>query len=329
MTPGLGERAARRYAAIAEDLAASGHTVDDLAGLTEYVHVDHLGEVGEVAEARRTAFGAAEPAVVTVVVDHLFPPDVGFRVDVTSVRSGPDGVVRLPLVLPLDGGGQVVAPGDFRGQYTYCLERAGALLESLGLTLAHLVQTIDFSTPATREVYPRCGRPRRELLGPVYPGAAGILVTALPHPDALVGFELVASRHLPTAVNPGWARYETLTYNPAVRAGDGLFGSGFAALDPVTQQAVHADDAGAQTAYTYGSILAVLQAAGAGPADLSRVTEYVTPSGVPQLGQIAAARRAALGDLAAPVATVGCATLLRPEFALEVIPTAVLPAGGP
>ncbi|HEU0103407.1 MAG TPA: RidA family protein [Mycobacteriales bacterium] len=328
-TQGLGEQAAARWAAVGAELSAAGRSWSDVARVTEFVAVERVAEQNELAEARTAAFGSASPAVVTVLVEHLWEDGAAVRIDVDTPATAPDGAVHLPLVLPVGPDGEVVAPGDFRGQYTFCLEQAGALLEGLGLSLSHLVQTIDFSTSATRDVYARCGRPRRELLGPVFPGAAGILVRALPHPDALVGFELVASRHRPEAVNPGWARYETLTYNPAVRAGEGLYGSGFAALDPVTQQAVHADDVAAQTSYTYGSVRAVLEAAGAGPEHLTRVLEYVTPSGVPELGALAAARDAALPGSTAAVSTVGCATLLRPEFALEVIPTAILPPAAP
>lgn len=299
-----------------------------IARLREFVSLDRVEEYPAIAAAREEvlaeAFGATPPAVVTTVVDRLWENGSPIRIEVGEIDS-PDGAVYLPGVLPIDGAGEVVAPGDFRGQYTWCLQRAGELLDALGLNLSHLVQTIDFSTPATREVYPRCGRPRRDLLGPVYPGAAGILLSRLPHPDVLVAFEFVASRYLPHPVNPGWARYHTLTYNPAVRAGSGLYGSGFAALDPVSQLAVHDGDAAAQTRYTYESILAVLAAAGAGPEHLVRVDEYICPAGVDARQVIAAVRSDMLGEATPAMSTVGCATLLRPQFLLEVIPTAILP----
>jgi enamine deaminase RidA (YjgF/YER057c/UK114 family) len=314
VTAGLGERAAAQLA-----------LVDDWSAVTrirELVPRDRLDEYPELAQARREATGLWNPTVMTTVVEQLFGEEPLIEIS----AAGPGDAVHLPTILPVDEAGEVVAPGDFRGQYTWCLEQTGRLLEGLGLTLAHLVQTIDFSTPATRDVYRRCGRPRMELLGPVYPGAAGILVERLPHPDVLVAFEMVASRSLPEAVNPGWTRYETLTYNPAVRAGGVLYGSGFAALDPVTQEAVHAGDAKAQSAFTYGSIAQVLAAAGAGSEHLVQIDEYVTPAGVPDRSAISGGRDAALPGSTAHVTSVGCATLLRPEFLLEAIPTAVLPA---
>ena len=68
-------------------------------------------------------------------------------------------------------------------------------------------------------------------------------------------------RHAPcrSAVNPGWDRYEKLTYSPAVRAGDALFLSGQAALDPATQRAVHEGDIVAQAEFIYGNVLEVVE----------------------------------------------------------------------
>jgi enamine deaminase RidA (YjgF/YER057c/UK114 family) len=331
----LGADAASAYARVGADLAAAGRGWDDVARVTELVAVARCGDHAEVDTARLDALGPARPAVVTVVVEPLATDDAQFGLEVDVIgddrpdpggpaaRRAPGGAVYLPTVLPVGGDGDVVHPGDFRSQYAWCLERAATLLAALGLGPEHLVQTIDYTTPATRDTYARCGRPRREVLGPVYPGAAGILVGALAHPDVAVAFELIASRHRPTAVNPGWDRYETLTYNPAVRAGPGLYGSGFAALDPVTQRAVHDGDAAAQADFTYRSILAVLTAAGAGPEDLTGMREYLTPAGAGAAATIATARAAVLGA-EVPTTTVGCGTLLRPEFLLEAVPTAIM-----
>jgi enamine deaminase RidA (YjgF/YER057c/UK114 family) len=330
----LGEDAAAVYARVGRELSAAGRGWQDVARVTEFLPVTRRHDHAEVDTARCDAIGSARPAVVTVVVEPLGSPVFALEVDVVggdrpgpgvpAGRRAPDGAVYLPTVMPIGADGEVVHAGDFRSQYAWCLERAAVLLADLGLGPEHLVQTVDFTTPATRHSYARCGRPRREVLGPVYPGAAGILVGALAHPDVAVAFELTASRFRPTAVNPGWERYETLTYNPAVLAGAGLYGSGFAALDPVSQRAVHDGDAQAQAAYTYSSIVAVLTAAGARPEDLTGVREYVTPAGAGATAAIAEARATALGA-GVPTTTVGCGTLLRPEFLLEVVPTAIVP----
>ena len=120
------------------------------------------------------------------------------------------------------------------------------------------------------------------------------------------------------AVNPGWARYDTLTYQPGVVAGNTLVMSGFGALDPSSQLAVHDGDLLAQAAFIYDNV--DLVAAGA---TVTRLLEYVTPEGVADHPKLADLRAERYPDAA--VTSVVCSALLRPEFLLEVVPTAVLP----
>ena len=263
------------------------------------------------------------PGDSTVVVESFLDG----REATTVTTDDHDGQVVLPTILPVDDTGAVVAPGDFVAQYAWCLDRADVLLREQGLTLAAAVTTFDYSTPATRDVYRRTHRERKDRLGGagVFPGAGGILMSRLAHPDALVALEVTASRHPLTVVNPGWSRYDTLTYAPGVRAGRTLYMSGFAALDLETQQALHEGDLRAQAEVTYGAVLEVLAAAGAGPEHLTSLVEFVCPDGVPQAAALAEVRRDLLGPDAPAPTTAVCAGLLRPEFLLEVFPTAVVP----
>ena len=99
------------------------------------------------------------------------------------------------------------------------------MLATLGLGFDRVVKTVDYTTPAALASYKGTGA-RRERLGPVYPGAAGILMPRLMHPEALIQYDFTAARDVPVAINPGWTRYQKLTYSPAVRAGKLLFMSG-------------------------------------------------------------------------------------------------------
>ena len=51
------------------------------------------------------------------------------------MRTGHDGAVYLPTLLPIDAKGEIVAEGDIVGQYFACLERGAELLELAGLSL--------------------------------------------------------------------------------------------------------------------------------------------------------------------------------------------------
>jgi enamine deaminase RidA (YjgF/YER057c/UK114 family) len=350
---GMGEQAQTAYAKQEAILAATGLTWADVTRVVENVSIAGLPHYAEAVEVRKNLFGDHQPTVQTVIVDRLVRRSAFIEVEIhaepgggelllagstenddpsgnpaawrrTAIRTGHDDAVYLPTLLPIDAKGEIVAEGDIVGQYFYCLERGAELLEQAGLSLANLVQTIDYSTPATRERYPKIGRPRKDLLGPVYPGAAGILMSELHAPGVLCAIDAIASRHPLEKVNPGWERYDTLTYNPGVKAGNTLYMSGFAALDPETQQSLFPGDLRAQAEYTYDSIIQTMAAAGIGVENLLTTVEYVCPDG---LGDYRAVADVRADKLRAPYpASTGivCGGLLRDEFLLEVVPTAVL-----
>lgn len=339
----MAQQSATMYEKIGTILAAADLTFADVVHITENVTTAGLEHYPEAERVRREVLGAHEPVLSTVIVDRLVRRAALIEVQVTAHRSGgtsvtagpgtrwhrttlteAGGVVHLPTLLPVGAGGEIVAPGDFAGQYRYCLDRARALLAHAGLPLARVVRTVDYSTPATRDAYRTTHRVRRELLGPVYPAAAGILMSRLAVPGALVALDVTASRAEPELVNPGWDRYRTLSYSPAVRAGRLLFMSGFGALDPQTQEALYPGDLGAQAEHTYGSIRHLLEHAGGRAENLIETLEYVTPAGLPDYRVVAAVRERLLRPPWPASVGAVCAGLLRPEFLLEVIPTGLL-----
>jgi enamine deaminase RidA (YjgF/YER057c/UK114 family) len=347
----MAEQARTAYEKVLTILAAAGFGPADVTRITENVTIAGLDDYAAAEAVRQELFGAHRPVLRTVVVDRLIRRSALLEVELhavagggaellaaseprragawraSPVREGHDGAVYLPTVLPVDAAGEVVHPGDLVGQYAYCLDRAGELLAAVGLSLDAAVTTYDYSTPATRDVYRRTHRVRQERLGGagVYPGAGGILMSRLHHPDALVALDVTASRHPLELVNPGWSRYDTLTYAPGVRAGRTLYMSGFAALDMRTQEALHPGDVGAQAEATYGAILELLAHAGLGPRDLVETTEYCVASALPDYRAVAGVRERLLSPPWPASTGAICAGLLRPEFLLEVFPTAVYP----
>jgi enamine deaminase RidA (YjgF/YER057c/UK114 family) len=346
----MAEQARIAYTKVLAILEADGFGPEDVVHVTENVTVAGIGEYAAAAQARADALTGVSPTVTTVVVERLVRRAALLEIELHAVKGGgrelraasegreagswtaspvreADGVVHLPTIVPIDERGDVVHPGDLVGQYAYCLDRADALLRDAGLSLDAAVATYDYSTPATRDVYRKTHRPRKERLGGagVFPGAGGILMSRLHHPDQLVALDVTASRHPLELVNPGWSRYDTLTYAPGVKAGRMLFMSGFAALDMETQEALHPGDIGAQAEVTYGAVLTLLEHAGLTAADLLRTIEFCVESALPDYRAVAAVRErllsppwpASTGDI--------CKGLLRPEFLLEVFPTARYP----
>lgn len=346
------EQARTAYQKVLTILEGAGLGIQDVTRITENVTLSGLPEYEAAVAVRRELFGEHTPTVRTVVVERLVRRTAFLEVELhaiggggkqlriaseareagtwqsSPVTEGYDGVVYLPTMVPIDERGEVVYPGDFVGQYAYCLDRAGQILEQVGLSLDNAVTTYDYSTPATREVYRKTHRVRKERLGGggVYPGAGGILMSRLHHPDQLVAIDVTASRHPLELVNPGWKRYETLTYSPGIKAGRMLFMSGFAALDMETQEALHPGDIGAQAEVTYGSILTLLKHAGLGPENLLETTEYCVESALPEYRAVAGVRERLLSPPWPASTGAICKGLLRPEFLLEVFPTALYPA---
>jgi enamine deaminase RidA (YjgF/YER057c/UK114 family) len=340
---GMGEQAAVMYEKIGAILAGADLGFNDVVHVVENVAQAGLDSYPEAEQVRRLVLGGAQPALTTVIVDRLVRRAALIEVQVTAQRGGgtpvtvgstsrfrsatvseAGGVIELPTILPIDDADELVAEDDFRGQYTYCLERAATMLDAVGLSLANAVRTVDYSTPATREVYSKMHRPRMEMLGPVYPGAAGILMSRMHRPGVLVSLDLTASREPGEVVNPGWSRYDTLSYSPAVRVGDKLFMSGFGSLDMVSQAALHAGDLRRQAEVTYSAILELVTYAGGTAADLVDTLEYVTPEGLPDYRVVADVRKRLLSPPWPASVGAVCGGLLRPEFLLEVVPFAVV-----
>lgn len=333
---GMAEQTRTAYAKIAAILEAAGLTLRDAHRVVEYVTAQGIERYAEAEGARAEVFGDHRPAVCTVVVNRLLRPQAFIEIEVTAgpkgeaIAAGSDGsrakapayaaddVVYLSSLTAPDAG------DDLASQARAVFDRARATLQHAGLDMSHVVKTVDYTTPATLGDYKATGRIRRETLGPVYPGAAGILLSRLQTPDTLISLDVIASRQEPVAVNPGWERYGKLTYSPAVRAGNVLFMSGQAALDPATERAVHDGDVAAQAAYTYENILEVVKAAGGGPESLVKTIEYVTPAGLERYREVAKVREDLLVEPYPASTGCVCEALLRPEFLIEVDPLAIL-----
>ena len=331
---GMGEQARTAWAKIGAILEGAGQAFSDVVRVVEYVTEAGIARYAEAAAVREEVVGSTRPAVNTVLVKRLLRPEALIEIEVTAGPAGTaaaapgasesSGVVYLSSMLPVDDAGRIVGEGDAIAQTRAIYERAGRALSAVGLDLSHVVKTLDYLTPAALASYKLTGRVRKEFLGPVYPGAAGIIMPRLPVDGALMQVDVIASRETPVAVNPGWARYGKLTYSPAVRAGDMLFMSGQGAVDPETERVVHDGDVVAQAAFTYENVLKVVRAAGGGPESIVKTVEYVTPAALESYRGVADVRTRLLRQPYPASTGVICEALLRPEMLIEIDPLAIL-----
>lgn len=319
----LEEQVRTAYAKIEAILEAAGMTLADVARVVEYVKSSAIDDYPRIERVREEVLRGAEPAVNTVCVSALLRPEALIELEVVARRPGnPDdpleGVVYLPSLTAPDA-------GDLVGQTAAVYDQAAELLQGIGLSLANVTKTVDYCPASTLADYRHTGRVRKERLGPVYPGATGILVDRLRNPDALIQVDFTASRHPLEAINPGWERYAKLSYSPAVRAGRVLFMSGQAALDPPSETALYPGDVAAQADYTYGNIVTVLRAAGLGPENLVKTVEYVLPEALSGYRAVAEVRSRHMVQPYPASTGLVIPKLLRPEFLIEVDPLAVYP----
>ncbi len=212
----------------------------------------------------------------------------------------------------------MTAPGDIVAQARQIYENTTHLLRLAGLGWEHVVKTVEFLTPAGLASYRDTGGVRRAFLAPPFPAATGIIMPRVGHPEALLQVDFVACQQPKQAINPGWERYEQLTYAPAVRAGHLLCLAGQGALNPHTLTVEYPDDIVGQTRYVYANLMEVLRAAGVGPEAVVKTVEFVTPAGLPRYRDTAQVRRECFQPPYPAATGIVCEALLRPEMLIEV-----------
>lgn len=339
----MAAQARTAYAKIERILEAAGLGLDDVVRVTENVAVAGVEDYHEVEAVRAATFGDAVPAVNTVCVRNLLRPTALLEVEVVAgpaeapmkfdaqgrpawapAREAAD-IVYLSSCLPLDQDGNLVGEGDMAAQAEQIFTNMQTRMKALGLDMSHVAKTVDFIARDGLKQYKDVGPVRKRFLSPPHPGATGILMPRIAaHPGVLLQVDVLASRHELEPINPGWDRYDKLTYLPAVKGGNVLFLSGQAALDPVTETAMHADDVVEQARYTYANLLKVLETAGAGPQHLIKTIEYVTRDGLKDYRGVAGVREEMLSAPWPASTGIICEGLLRPEFKFEVDALALL-----
>lgn len=318
---GAGAQASLCWDKVSAVLAAADQTPADCSELVEYVTPAGLADHDAIVAARPP--GASAAATATVVVDSLVRPEAMVEIEVVAGQS--PGLARIPQVLPIDADGAVVAPGDFVAQCEWVLEEAGRRLADRGLSLADVVKVVQQTTPTTRRQYGDTGEARRRLLAPEFPSSTGVLVSALPHPEALVALDVWASSEPKQVVPYATDAYASLTFSPAVSAGGLVFISGTTAWDPATNDTVAPGDIAGQAEYIYDQIAQVCTAAGTSIDRLIKTIEYVAPDGLDRYREVGRIRERVLGRPFPASTGVVVAGLLSRKWMIEVEAVALLP----
>ncbi len=336
----LAEQAAVVEAKQAAILGAAGLDFGNAVRVVDYVTPAGRDAYAALAEQRRRLFGAEPPAVSTMVVNSLLRPEALIESELTAergplqrfgagagfagvpaaaaVRSG--DLLYCSAVLPLDGAGRVVE-GGLIAQAEQIYRNAAAVLRAAGFSMAEVVRTHEYVHFAALPEYRDTWRVRAAHFGA--PGtctvaATGVLMRELPVPGVLLQVEFTACHGERRALNPGWRRYDRLTYAPAVAAGGLVFCSGQLDTDPETGEVRHPGDVGAQARAIYATVERTLTAAGLDLDAVVKTVEYVTPAALPGYRETAAVRRELLGRPLPAATGIVCEALLRPEALIEI-----------
>jgi enamine deaminase RidA (YjgF/YER057c/UK114 family) len=317
---GMAEQARIAYAKIEAILKASGKTLNDAVRVVEYITAPGVASYDEAEKIRLEIFGDRQPVVNTVPVRALLRPDALIELEVIAAPKADheaDNLIFLPTIHGPDG-------GDVVSQTSAIYDEAARLLKQFDLGLDSLIKTVEYVTPNALANYKGTAEIRKQRLGPVYPAATGIIMPQLMRPGSLIQMDLVASRDTPEAINPGWKRFDKLTYSPGVRAGNKLFVSGSGAIDPETGQFHHEGDVAGQADYIYRNILRVVDAAGGTAANLVKTIEYTTPAALPGYRGVADVRRELMARPYPASTGPVCEALLRREMLIEIDSFAIL-----
>jgi enamine deaminase RidA (YjgF/YER057c/UK114 family) len=106
-----------------------------------------------------------------------------------AVRVG--NLVFLSGTTATDDSGRLVGEGDIAEQTRQIFRKFAAILESVGGSLANIVETTDYVL--TLDGYDKTAEVRRELFkGPPWPAATGVVVSALVRKGALIEIKALA-----------------------------------------------------------------------------------------------------------------------------------------
>lgn len=326
------------HAKIKAILAAAGLGFENVVKMNDYVTVAGIDSYQRVLDYRQEMFGAHRPPVTTVVVDRLLRPEALLEIEVVAsgkpaqvfelekpapgapgaaaVRIGNLVYVSGQVALAEDG--NIVGKGNLLAQTRKVYETLDAALQKAGVSTRHIVKTVDYLHQSARDDYKHTAQLRKEFLAEPYPAATGILLSRLPHAEALIEVDAFAWDGDREVVNPGWSRYEKLTYSPAIRTEGYLFLAGQFSMNPATLEPEFVDDIVGQTRNVYQNLLKVLAAGGLSEGSMLKTVEYVVHSGLPQYRETATVRQQ-LFSAPYPAATgVVIPELLRPGMLIEV-----------
>ncbi len=342
-TGDLAEQTRAAYEKVRLILQATGYSLKDVVKIVYYIAPDALPNFNQAIGVRGELFGVEGfPAVTAIAMEQLLHPDALVELEAVAHPVSkqwvhypdPKNDWRLPFKPSRDGGevlwfagmvarsyddlGNPHFPGGIVTQTRAIYQRAQRILEAAGLGFQDVVKTVDYLLPEALKGYEETAAVRREFFGDAFPASTAFVINQLLVPT-LAEIDMFAVRGgQRLAVNPGWAYYDRVTFQPGVKKGNLLFITGQTGVDPNTGKLVGEGDVVAQARQALGNIKAVVEAAGGTMADVVRTIDYVTAEALPRYKETAAVRRELFRDEFPSATGVVVRQLLRPGALVEI-----------
>ncbi len=193
---------------------AAGGTIDDVVKTTDFVTTTH--NYKDTADVRRAFWKKGFPASTGIIVEQLLP--TGALIEVAAIAVLPtkakeDRRISLPYpdsadnacvaaatrggkvmflsgTTGTDAAGNVLCPGDIKGQAEIVYDKHQQVLDTVGASWANVIQATDYIVGL--EQYELVNQHRRDLFGEHLPAVTPIGVKALLRPGALIEVDLIA-----------------------------------------------------------------------------------------------------------------------------------------
>ena len=195
-------------------LAERGLDHSHIVRMVEQVAPDARREIRATGEDRKKYLGPLFPASTGVLVPALPHPDVLLALDIVASTDPKEIInpgweifdeltfspaVKAGNMLYISGTpawnpetNETVAAGEIEAQARFAYEQIGIVCEAAGGSMANLVKTIEYVTPAAMDNYRSVGGLRKELLGRPYPAATGVVISGLMSRQWVIEVESIA-----------------------------------------------------------------------------------------------------------------------------------------
>ncbi len=208
-------QASKIYQNMSELLYAAGATPRDVVKTVDYIHESALSRYKDTAQVRRDFFGDEVPASTGVIAQDMLIPGAMLEVWAIAVKnsepsrrytSGWPNIGRLTFrpgvrkgdLLCLSGMAGTdptsgsIEVGDLVAQTQRIYEKAEVVLTEAGMSMANVVQTVDYVTPEALPNYRYTGDIRKRFFADRFPAATGIIVKRLLRPEYLIEIDFTA-----------------------------------------------------------------------------------------------------------------------------------------